>query len=160
MADQNTSENSSNKDDSSVLSGGLLTRKPSQKKQKNLVKIFLIVLIIAGVVGGSYYLGYKSGYSKGKEDGVASAKTNVPNLLENIPNIFNSVSGMVEDVSSTSITIKTDSGNKTLELSELIKVNKGEQELSIGDVQKGSEVIIYSTKKDNILTPTRIVIKE
>lgn len=159
--ENNNTHNSSEK---SFDVGGTTEKIPSKKefikKHNKLVKFVIAGAIIVGVVGSAYYIGYKSGYTSGNEDAKEEAKANVPNLLDSIPNIFNSVSGTVEEVSTSSITVKTSSENKTLEISESIKVNKGSQTLGIADVKKGDDVTIYSTKNDGTLVPTRIVVKE
>lgn len=129
------------------------------KNTKTKRPTFILIVVGLLLIAGAAFLGYRYGYNRGKDDGIASTKTNVPNLLENIPNIFNSVSGTVQEVTDSSITVKTDSETKTFDLTENIKVNKGDQELSISDVKKENEVIMYSAKKDGKLMPTRIVIK-
>lgn len=130
-------------------------------KKKKAFKIALIIFATALVIVVIYMIGYKVGFKKGEEKAKKDLRPNVSELFNNIPNVFNSVQGKVTEISDKQITVQTDKdGKKTIELNDKVKVNKKEQQLSIGDVKKDQKVIVYSTKKDNKVTATRIVIRD
>ncbi len=137
------------------------SKKSSILKYKKLWIILAVVLAQIGLIAGIFSLGYTVGKDVGaKQVTVDQSLVGINSLLGSVSNPYRSVTGTVSEVSSSSIVVVTQRGEKkSVKLTDTTQVTNKAKAATISDIKKGNTVSVFlaDSSADNP-TATRVVI--
>jgi len=137
------------------------TKNSSTLKYKKLWVILAVVLAQIGLIAGIFSLGYTIGKDVGaKQVAVEQSLVGINSLLGSVSNPYRSVTGTVSEVSSSSIVVVTQRGEKkSVKLTDTTQVTNKAKAATVSDIKKGNTVSVFleDSSADNP-TATRVVI--
>lgn len=128
------------------------------KRVKITGPVIITVVVALFFVAGTA-MGYKYGYSNGKEAGEKTRSG--ASMLSDIANPFPTISGKVSEISNDKIVVSSSRGTKeTVKVTNRTKVTKKKDTLQVSDIKKDQKVTVFTQGDGNDRTASRIIILE